>query len=86
MNLKNVIIPASVENSVNISDITDDFRGIILVFSKDTPIGCILYLDYSWRIWNSICDSHISEKYDHLIELVKDYPNYTYKVIEFDKV
>ena len=86
MNLKNVIIPTNVENSVNISDITDDFEGIVLVFSKDTPIGYILYLDYSWRIWNSICDNCQPKEYDHLIELVKDNPNYTYKVIEFGKV
>jgi len=84
MNLKDIIIPEPTENTVSISDITENFKGIILAFSKDKTVGYVTYDNCYWVLCNSIDNSnYMSTEYVYLTELIKDYPEYSFKAIEF---
>lgn len=94
--MKDLIIPTQVENGINISYIGEDFKGIIIIYKFENPIGCIT-MDNEENIWfasnsikplNSVMHLNYSTyESDSLIglcnELIDDNIATNFKVIEF---
>ena len=84
--MKDLIIPTKKTDSIDISEITDDFSGIIIVYKDTSPIGYIQYVSGDWNYYDSIDGECPIESENTLYELVRKINstyNATFKVIEF---
>lgn len=87
--MKNLIIPAECDNSsINITDINNEFNGLIIAYKNNMPF-CYIQYNNQWE-YNFTINSEYSENWDDtLINLIKNLneeePNLIYKVIEFAK-
>ena len=54
--LLNVNLPIKKEDSIDLSEITQEYNGILIVFVKNVCVGFIIYdtYDYTWKIYNNI--------------------------------
>lgn len=75
--------------SINLSEITPDFSGLILVYCTGEPTGYITTNKNGlWDFFINMNGEGESVEYEcdkliGLIEKLNDYNNYTYKVIKF---
>lgn len=92
--MKDLIIPNKVENAINLSEITEDFKGIIIAYNNDKAIGYIGCSDgewgthnYTWGLMSSVLVYDYSYEEDSLNNLInkllKDRICTNFKVIEF---
>lgn len=74
----NVNLPTKKEDSIDLSEITPEYKGVLILFIKDKCAGFIIYdvYDDTWKIYNntslSNIDSIITINYDYhtLVEMV----------------
>lgn len=74
----NVNLPTKKEDSIDLSEITLEYKGVLILFIKDKCAGFIIYdvYDDTWKIYNntslSNIDSIITINYDYhtLVEIV----------------
>lgn len=74
----NVNLPTKKEDSIDLSEITPEYKGVLILFIKDRCAGFIIYdiYDDTWKIYNntslSNVDSIITINYDYhtLVEMV----------------
>lgn len=74
----NVNLPTKKEDSIDLSEITLEYKGVLILFIKDKCAGFIIYdvYDDTWKIYNntslSNIDSIITINYDYhtLVEMV----------------
>ena len=74
----NVNLPTKKEDSIDLSEITPEYKGVLILFIKDRCAGFIIYdvYDDTWKIYNntslSNIDSIITINYDYhtLVEMV----------------
>lgn len=54
--LLNVNLPNKKEDSIDLSEISSKYKGILIVFVKNVCVGFIIYdtYDYTWKIYNDI--------------------------------
>ena len=54
--LLNVNLPNKKEDSIDLSEISSKYKGILIVFVKNVCVGFIIYdtYDYTWNIYNDI--------------------------------
>ncbi len=89
--MKNLRIPTQSENSIDVSEIIKDFKGLVIAYNNTNPVGYIQYYDDSWYFLDSINgDSNtLLLQEDSLFELVtvlmKNNRCTHFKVIEFDE-
>ena len=50
--MKDLIIPTKKTDSIDISEITDDFDGIIIVYKDTNAIGYIQYVSGDWNYYD----------------------------------
>lgn len=84
--MKDLIIPTKKTDSIDISEITDDFGGIIIVYKDTNPIGYIQYVCNDWNYYETIDGERSVASESTLYELVQNINstyNATFKVIEF---
>lgn len=85
--MKDLIVPIKIPNSVNLSDITEDYSGIIICFKKGKSVGYISYYFQDWYYLSSIDQENLSYDADSLPNLVNHLINEgvcdSFKVIEF---
>ena len=84
--MKDLIIPTKKTDSIDISEITDDFKGIIIVYTDTNPIGYIQCVSSEWGYYETIDGESSVESESTLYELVRNINstyNATFKVIEF---
>ena len=84
--MKDLIIPTKKTDSIDISEITDDFKGIIIVYTDTNPIGYIQYVSGDWNYYDSIdgeCPISTEKTLYELITTLNKIYNATFKVIEF---
>lgn len=85
--MKDLIIPTKKTDSIDISEITDNFRGVIIVYNGTNPVGYIQYVSGDWNYYESIDGEDTAESKDTLYELIKSLTNIksqrNFKVIEF---
>ena len=84
--MKDLIIPIKKTDSIDISEITDDFSGIIIVYKDTSPIGYIQYVSGDWNYYDSIdgeCPISTEKTLYELITTLNKIYNATFKVIEF---
>ncbi len=82
--MKKIFIPESKEDEINIYDIHPDFKGIILVYKDNYCRGYIVYNDDAdaWCLFNSINIPNTVMDSDELIDIIRYYPEYEYRIIE----
>lgn len=67
----NVNLPTKKEDSIDLSAITPEYKGVLILFIKDKCAGCIIYdaYDDAWQIYNDVslgnADNTIIINYDH---------------------
>lgn len=74
----NVNLPTKKEDSIDLSEITPEYKGVLILFIKDKCAGFIIYDAYAdtWNIYNDVslsnADNTITIKYDYrtLVEMV----------------
>lgn len=74
----NVNLPTKKEDSIDLSKITPEYKGVLILFIKDKCAGFIIYDVYAdtWNIYNDVslsnADNTITIKYDYrtLVEMV----------------
>ena len=74
----NVNLPTKKEDSIDLSEITPEYKGVLILFITDKCAGFIIYdvYDDTWKIYNntslSNIDSIITINYDYhtLVEMV----------------
>lgn len=74
----NVNLPTRKEDSIDLSGITPEYKGVLILFIKDKCTGFIIYdvYDDTWKIYNDISLSNIDNnitinyKYRTLLEMV----------------
>ena len=84
--MKDLIIPTKKTDSIDMSEITNDFSGIIIVYKDTSPIGYIQYINGDWNYYDSIDGECLIESESTLYELVRNLISKysaTFKVIEF---
>ena len=84
--MKDLIIPTKKTDSIDISEITDDYSGIIIVYKDTSPTGYIQCVSGDWNYYDSIDGECPIESESTLYELVRNINskyNATFKVIEF---
>lgn len=85
--MKNLSIPISDDNNVAITDINVYFHGIIIVYnSNNIPVGFITSTedpDVGWLFNSTICIDDGNCWEDNLVDLIKRFSEYNFKVIEF---
>lgn len=85
--MKDVIIPIKIPNTVNLSDITESYSGIIICFKKGETVGYISYYLGEWYYLNGIDQENSDYNMDSLSNLVNCLINDgvcdSFKVIEF---
>ena len=84
--MKNLTIPTKKEDSIDLSEITSDFKVIIIVYTDTNPIGYIQYVSSEWDYYESIDGECAVESESTLYELIQNINltyNATFKVIEF---
>ena len=70
--MKQINIPIFDDNlTIDLSCINEDYKGIIIVYKQDKPVGYISYDDYEWGLSNTI-DKSDGDWYPSLIDLIKD--------------
>lgn len=92
--MKDLVIPVKNINSINISEITPEFKGIIIAYTNNVPRGYITNNCDDWCAYKNIDEGDVWEKEEHrlymeenLLDLCRDLmeqENITnFKVIEF---
>lgn len=86
--MKDLIIPTKQDNAINISEINEDFSGLIIAYQKDLPIGYIQYVSGDWNFYMAINgDDNIENSMVSLLDLIytikSKYSNINFKVLEF---
>ena len=85
--MKDLIIPTKKTDSIGISEITYNFKGVIIVYNGTNPIGYIQYVNGDWYYYESIDGEDTVESEGTLYELIKSLTNIkstrNFKVIEF---
>ena len=67
----NVNLPTKKEDSIDLSEITPEYKGVLILFIKDKCAGFIIYDTYddTWKIYNDIslsnADNTITINYDY---------------------
>ena len=47
--MKNLIVPKKQEDSISLAEITEDYKGLIIVYNDENPIGYIQYVSGEWN-------------------------------------
>lgn len=85
--MKDLIIPTKKTDSIDISEIIDNFKGVIIVYNGTNPVGYIQYVSGYWNYYESIDGEDTVESDNTLYELIKSLTNIksqrNFKVIEF---
>ena len=84
--MKDLIIPTKKTDIIDMSEITNDFGGIIIVYKDTSPIGYIQYVCDDWNYYDSIdgeCPISTEKTLYELITTLNKIYNATFKVIEF---
>ena len=76
--LLNVNLPTKKEDSIDLSEIIPEYKGVLILFIKDKCAGFIIYdvYDDTWKIYNDVslsnADNTITINYDYhiLLEMV----------------
>lgn len=74
----NVNLPTKKEDSIDLSEIIPEYKGVLILFIKDKCAGFIIYdvYDDTWKIYNDVslsnADNTITINYDYhtLLEMV----------------
>lgn len=85
--MKNIILPKTSENSIDLSRITPNSKGIIIAYKENNIIGYILYYDGEWTFVDNINFENEVESNYNLAELLEHLINKRYtdsfKFMEF---
>lgn len=84
--MKNLTIPTKKEDSIDLYEITCDFKGIIIVYNTNNPVGYIQYVGTEWGYYDTIDGESAVSSENTLYELIQNINltyNATFKVIEF---
>ena len=85
--MKDVIVPIEIPNTVNLSDISEYYSGIIICFKNSKAVGYIAQYYGDWYYLNSIDQEDTKCDADSLPALVKQLINNgvcdSFKVVEF---
>lgn len=69
--MKNLRLPEISDNSIDISQITESFSGIIVGYKNNKSIGVILYDNCNWFFFKTICLEGDYECDTSLYQLIK---------------
>lgn len=87
--MKHLRIPVKSDQEIDLSAISRSFRGIIICYNEDRPVGYIQYYDCYWYFLPDIDWEDSEEHEEELIalieELIKSKKCNHFKVIEFDQ-
>lgn len=86
--MKNLIIPEKQKDSISLAEITEDYKGLIIVYNGENPIGYIQYVSGDWNFYRSIDGEECNVSHNILFETVDEIEdtfstNITFKVLEF---
>ena len=86
--MKNLIIPKKQEDSISLAEITEDYKGLIIVYNDENPIGYIQYVSGDWNFYRSIDGEEYNVSHNILFETIDEIENMfstniTFKVLEF---
>ncbi len=82
--MKNLSIPISDKDNVAITDIDRYSTSIIIAYNdSNVPVGYIIQLDAEWMFCNTIFPYDSSCTDYTLVDLIKRFSEYNFKVIEF---
>lgn len=86
--MKNLIIPEKQKDSISLAEITEDYKGLIIVYNDENPIGYIQYVSGDWNFYRSIDGEECIVSHNILFETVDEIEdtfstNITFKVLEF---
>lgn len=87
--MKDLKLPESNKESIDISQINPEFNGIILVYNNNVSIGYIIYFEDAWVFSQYIDpDFDLNESADSLLLLIKSLMHKNvcthFKVLEFE--
>lgn len=95
--MKKLRLPENNDEYIEISQITEDFCGLIIGYKKGKPYGYIQYISENdmpgWVFVNNVCGNIVERTNDTIYDSLEDLVQYThecylideYKVIEFEK-
>ena len=86
--MKNLIVPKKQEDSISLAEITEDYKGLIIVYNDENPIGYIQYVSGDWNFYRSIDGEEYNVSHNILFETIDEIENMfstniTFKVLEF---
>lgn len=86
--MKNLIIPEKQKDSISLAEITEDYKGLIIVYNDENPIGYIQYVSGDWNFYRSIDGEEYNVSHNILFETIDEIENMfstniTFKVLEF---
>ena len=86
--MKNLIVPKKQEDSISLAEITEDYKGLIIVYNDENPIGYIQYVSGDWNFYCSIDGEEYNVSHNILFETIDEIEdtfstNITFKVLEF---
>lgn len=86
--MKNLIVPKKQEDSISLAEITEDYKGLIIVYNDENPIGYIQYVSGDWNFYRSIDGEEYNVSHTILFETIDEIEdtfstNITFKVLEF---
>lgn len=86
--MKDIILPVTTVNSVDLAFIREDTKGIIIVYDDKGPIGYINYCDQEWYYYEDINGNEFSYSEYSLVDLINkliaNYESIRFKLLEFE--
>lgn len=70
--VKTIILEEQTSKTINISEINEEFRGVIICYNTNIPVGFIAFDDPDWTFYNSISIQEFTYYNDDLSLLIKD--------------
>lgn len=87
--MKDLRIPIPSDQSVDLSEINPDFKGIVIGYKGDQATGFIQYYDHEWYFMTDIDFEGNAQSEDSPLELINSLIRLNicnhFKVIEFEK-
>ena len=70
--VKKIILKKQISETINLSEISEEFCGIIICYNTNIPVGYIVLDDIDWVFFNSINIKECVHYDDDLSSLIKD--------------
>ena len=70
--VKTIILEERTSKTINLSEISEEFCGIIICYNTNIPVGFIVFDDPDWTFYNSISIQEFIHYNNDLSLLIKD--------------